>query len=108
LAARRSIRRTAVYGPVCTVVWEGRSREASPYPDSIGVAFVIPTEAGRSRRLAKRRDRAAAATRSLHFAAARGRVRFGRDDDASVGTGTLSHFPPPQAFAGVAVAELDD
>jgi len=21
---------TAVYGPVCTVVWEGRSREASP------------------------------------------------------------------------------
>ena len=29
----RSIRRTAVYGPVCTVVWEGRSREAPPYPD---------------------------------------------------------------------------
>ena len=26
--------RTAVYGPVCTVVWEGWSREASPYPDS--------------------------------------------------------------------------
>ena len=25
--------RTAVYGPVCTVVWEGWSREASPYPD---------------------------------------------------------------------------
>src|SRR6266852_1833358 len=25
--------RTAVYGTVCTVVWEGRSREASPYPD---------------------------------------------------------------------------
>ncbi len=24
--------RTAVYGPVCTVVWEGRSREAPPYP----------------------------------------------------------------------------
>ena len=23
--------RTAVYGPVCTVVWEGWSREASPY-----------------------------------------------------------------------------
>ena len=21
------------YGPVCPVVWEGRSREASPYPD---------------------------------------------------------------------------
>ena len=27
------IRRTAVYGPLCTVVWEGRSREALPYPD---------------------------------------------------------------------------
>ncbi len=25
-------RRTAVYGPVRTVVWEGRSREAPPYP----------------------------------------------------------------------------
>ena len=26
-------RRTAVYGPVRTVVWEGRSRDAPPYPD---------------------------------------------------------------------------
>src|SRR3954471_1873137 len=26
-------RRTAVYGPVRTVVWEGRSRKAPPYPD---------------------------------------------------------------------------
>ena len=25
--------RTAVYGPVRTVVWEGRRREAPPYPD---------------------------------------------------------------------------
>jgi hypothetical protein len=25
--------RTAVYGPVRTVVWEGRSREAPPYPN---------------------------------------------------------------------------
>ena len=25
--------RTAVCGPACTVVWEGRSREASAYPD---------------------------------------------------------------------------
>jgi len=25
--------RTAVYGPVRTVVWEGRSCEAPPYPD---------------------------------------------------------------------------
>jgi hypothetical protein len=30
---QRLIQRTAVYGPVCTVVWEGRSREAPPYPD---------------------------------------------------------------------------
>ena len=29
----RRLRRTAVYGPVRTVVWEGRSREAPPYPD---------------------------------------------------------------------------
>jgi hypothetical protein len=28
-----STRRTAVCGPACTVVWEGRSREAPPYPD---------------------------------------------------------------------------
>ena len=27
---------TAVCGPACTVVWEGRSREASPYPDCSG------------------------------------------------------------------------
>src|SRR5262249_44166298 len=26
--------RTAGYGPVCSVVWEGRSRETPPYPDS--------------------------------------------------------------------------
>src|SRR5674476_1082423 len=30
---QRLIQRTAVYGPVCTVVWEGRSRKAPPYPD---------------------------------------------------------------------------
>jgi hypothetical protein len=28
-------RRTAVYGPVRTVVWEGRSRKAPPYPDRL-------------------------------------------------------------------------
>ena len=33
---------TAVYGPVCTVVWEGRSREASPLPDF----FPLPQESG--------------------------------------------------------------
>src|SRR6266511_1848233 len=32
-AATCIIQRTAVYGPVRTVVWEGRSREAPPYPD---------------------------------------------------------------------------
>src|SRR6266446_3863179 len=31
--ANHIIYRTAVYGPVCTVVWEGRSRETPPYPD---------------------------------------------------------------------------
>src|SRR5260221_8763812 len=31
-AATCIIHRTAVYGPVRTVVWEGRSREAPPYP----------------------------------------------------------------------------
>src|SRR5713101_8776406 len=40
------IRRTAVYGPVHTVVWEGRSREALPYPDCLrygaGIAAKLP------------------------------------------------------------------
>ncbi len=27
------ISRIAVYGPVCTVVWEGGAGEAPPYPD---------------------------------------------------------------------------
>ena len=34
--------RTAVYGPVCTVVWEGAGREARPYP----VPRVRPPQAG--------------------------------------------------------------
>src|SRR5207247_10156873 len=29
----RFTRRTAVYGPVCTVVWEGWAGNRSPYPD---------------------------------------------------------------------------
>src|SRR5215813_8460686 len=33
--------RTAVYGPVRTVVWEGRSCEAPPYPDPNPVAAEI-------------------------------------------------------------------
>src|SRR3979490_1139711 len=32
--------RTAVYGPVRTVVWEGRSREAPPYPDGCWACAV--------------------------------------------------------------------
>jgi hypothetical protein len=40
----------AVYGPVCTVVWEGRSRESSPYPDqgwaaSSGIRTQVAMEA---------------------------------------------------------------
>src|ERR1700721_1382320 len=34
--------RTAVYGPVRTVVWEGRSCEAPPYPD-LWHQTVMPT-----------------------------------------------------------------
>src|SRR5258708_10572566 len=34
--------RTAVYGPVRTVVWEGRSREAPPYPDQSPSAYPVP------------------------------------------------------------------
>jgi hypothetical protein len=30
-----------VYGPVCTVVWEGRSREAPPYPDLLAEAAQV-------------------------------------------------------------------
>ena len=40
----RLTRRTAVCGPACTVVWEGRSREASPYPDP--TRFHIEVGAG--------------------------------------------------------------
>jgi hypothetical protein len=36
---QRLNQRTAVYGPVRTVVWEGRSLEAPPYPDSQCGAF---------------------------------------------------------------------
>jgi len=38
----------AVYGPVCTVVWEGRAGNRSPYPDSAHPELVIfeTSEAG--------------------------------------------------------------
>ena len=32
-----------MYGPVCTVVWEGRGREASPYPDYRGCGPALST-----------------------------------------------------------------
>ena len=35
--------RTAVYGPVRTVVWEGRSREAPPYPDQEMLSLLHPS-----------------------------------------------------------------
>src|SRR5262249_54175691 len=35
------IRRTAGYGPVCPVVWEGRSRKTSPYPDGARQRFNV-------------------------------------------------------------------
>src|SRR6266849_4426073 len=43
----RLTRRTAGCGPACPVVWEGRSCEASPYPDSVELRsdqFAIPAE----------------------------------------------------------------
>src|SRR5580693_9771478 len=36
--------RTAVYGPVRTVVWEGRSREAPPYPDRWPMTSLAATQ----------------------------------------------------------------
>ena len=35
-------RRTAVYGPVCTVVWEGWAGNRSPYPDLL--SFTLSSE----------------------------------------------------------------
>ena len=29
------------YGPVCPVVWEGRHREVSPYPDLAGTRTTV-------------------------------------------------------------------
>jgi len=36
-----STRRTAVYGPVRTVVWEGRAGDRSPYPDPDEVVLIL-------------------------------------------------------------------
>ena len=37
----RSTNRTAVYGPVRTVVWEGSDREVAPYPDYMLLSFFF-------------------------------------------------------------------
>src|SRR5258707_323516 len=47
------ISRPAVYGPVRTVVWEGRSREAPPIPIFVNIAtFCCAVEFGRHRGIA--------------------------------------------------------
>ena len=38
------------YGPVCPVVWEGRSREVPPYPDQSVITFDRNTQLFRKRR----------------------------------------------------------
>src|SRR3954468_1290136 len=43
-------RRTAVYGPVRTVVWEGRSRKAPPYPDR-AFAWESSSQIGKPRKI---------------------------------------------------------
>src|SRR6476620_3597381 len=40
------------YGPVCPVVWEGRSREAPPYPDLWGRSRTRP-KVGRGERIVR-------------------------------------------------------
>jgi hypothetical protein len=32
--------RTAVYGPVCTVVWQGSAGDRRPYADLVGLPFL--------------------------------------------------------------------
>src|SRR5947209_15416973 len=40
-AQRGSTYGTAVYGPVHTVVWEGRTGDRSPYPDPYEICFCV-------------------------------------------------------------------
>ena len=47
--------RTAVYGSVRTVVWEGRSREAPPYPDHWPLSTFVATQYFVSNRSNRRR-----------------------------------------------------
>ena len=46
----RSTNRTAVYGPVRTVVWEGSDREVAPYPDYQAMHVVQATGLRRRRK----------------------------------------------------------
>src|SRR5437588_3402060 len=39
----------AVYGPVCTVVWEGRGGTRSPYPDQRGACVAHQRKTSRSK-----------------------------------------------------------
>jgi hypothetical protein len=36
------------YGPVCPVVWEGRHREVSPYPDQFSLYAMLTRHLWRS------------------------------------------------------------
>src|SRR5664280_1636917 len=47
LSGNSSIHRTAVCGPACAVVWEGRRGDSPPYPDCEGVAKMTKSKRGR-------------------------------------------------------------
>jgi hypothetical protein len=59
------------YGPVCPVVWEGRCREAPPYPD-LGSEAEIQTEAlaaaWQAYRIPRRRERMSRKAEAAHRA----------------------------------------
>ena len=111
--------RTAVYGPVCTVVWEGRSREAPPYPYlslcarvvwkrwhqllplcarircsvlmSVGDGTLNRPDALRSGREASRTE-----SKRVEESRTRPGTRIGKTDLISVGCGTMiAWFPKP-------------
>jgi len=69
----RLIHRTAVYGPVRTVVWEGRSRETPPYPDPQAGRGGCRAIVGRAMPLGRAKERADAVptiySRSIWWAA---------------------------------------
>ena len=103
--------RTAVYGPVCPVVWEGRSREAPPYPDLLRrkrtaeLANRIPSPSGSS---PWPRDREPRCARRSDDTDARREARrcFGRSH-RSVLAGQLAHRCI-HAFVTVCLAMIAD